>query len=159
MRLILAKSLLPRGVVVDGPRRARLVIAVEPIEHLEVGRDRLKFARVDRLGGEGLRALEPDELKQRMIRGVIDRSSPHGVADDFSHPPLAYALFARDLRSGPAQAQPGKDALPPHGLGVRVEPRPRRFWNRLSIHVGIPFSPFCGAGFENPQHSMRLFSR
>jgi len=78
----LGEEPLPRGVVVDLPRRARRVIAVEPLENLEVGRDRLKVARVDRLGGEGLRALEPDELKQRMIRGVIDRLPPHGVADD-----------------------------------------------------------------------------
>ena len=51
--------------------------------------DRLKVARVDRPGREGLRALEPDELKQRMIRRVIDRLPLEGVADDLSHPPLA----------------------------------------------------------------------
>src|SRR5271167_918211 len=75
----LGEEPLPRGAVVDMLRLARLLIAVEPIENLEVGRDRLKVAGVDRLGGEGLRALEPEELKQGMIRGRIDRLPLQGV--------------------------------------------------------------------------------
>jgi len=78
----LCEQSFPRGVVVHGFRRSGLMVAIESLEHLQVRPDRAEVARVDRLGGEGLRALEPDELKQRMIRGVIDRLPPHGVADD-----------------------------------------------------------------------------
>ena len=42
------------------------------VENLEVGRDGFEIAALDRLAGDGQRALEPEELKKRVIRQVVD---------------------------------------------------------------------------------------
>src|SRR5579863_6049360 len=61
----LGEQFFPRGGVVASLRRARPAVAVEAVENLEVGRNRLEVAAGDRLGGERLRALKADELKNR----------------------------------------------------------------------------------------------
>ena len=56
------------------------------VEDLEEGRNRLEVAGFDRLGRERLRALEPEELKQRVIRQVVELVALEGVGDDLSDP-------------------------------------------------------------------------
>src|SRR5271166_5854742 len=84
----LCEQSFPRGVVVHGFRRSGLMVAIESLKHLQVRPDRAEVARVDRLCGEGVRALEPHELKQRMIRRVVDTLPPQRVADDLVDAPL-----------------------------------------------------------------------
>jgi hypothetical protein len=137
----LGEKSFPRGRVVDLFPRRGLAVAIEAVENLEVGRDRLEVAGGDCLGGERLRALEPEELKQRMVRQVVDLLALERVGDDLSHPLLAYPLFAGDVRGRRAEPQPGKDALAPQRLRIGVEPGPRRLGSRILIHVRFSFPP------------------
>ena len=78
-----------RGVVDRFPLSG-LTIAVDSLKHVEQRPDRSEVARVDRLGGEGLRAFEPNELKQRMIRRVVELLPPRGVSHDLADAPFAH---------------------------------------------------------------------
>ena len=116
-----------------------------------------------------MRALEPDELKQRMIRRAVDPLPPQRVADDLVDAPLAHAFFARDLPIGPAEAQPREDALRAGRASVSAsifaisvtlstairgflpklctariqENGTENFYFLLKSRVRLPFSPVC----------------
>ena len=83
------QSFSGRGVV-DGFPRSGLTIADDAVEHLEKSPDRSEVAGGHRLGGEGVRAFEAHELKQRMIGRVVELLAPQDVGDDLANPPLAH---------------------------------------------------------------------
>ena len=141
----LGEQFLPRGVVVPLFPDARLSIEVEMVENLEVGRDGLKVAGRDRLAGDGERALEPEDLKQRVIRQVVDLLPLERVGDDFSDPLLAHPFLARYLGNRRSDLHPGKDALAPERLGVGVELGPRRLRGWVHCHVRLSFPPLPAA--------------
>jgi hypothetical protein len=68
-----------RGVV-DGFSCFGLAIAVDSIGDLEQWVDRSEVAGVDRLGGEGVPAFEPDELEQGISVGSSSFSRPRASA-------------------------------------------------------------------------------
>jgi hypothetical protein len=138
MRFIFREQPFPRGVVICVFFRSRLVTVERP-ENVEVRSDRPEVARGDHLGRDGVRALEPDELKERMVGRQVAPLPIQGVADDLSDALFAHALLARDLPLGFAQAQAGEDAFSPQGFGVGVELRPRRPGNSFRIHAAFLF--------------------
>jgi hypothetical protein len=148
------QSFAGRGVV-DGFPRSGLPIAVDAVEHLEKSPDRLEVAGGHRLGGEGVRAFEAHELKQRMIGRVVELLAPQDVGDDLANPPLAHAFLERDALITLAEAQPGEDALPALGLGIGIEPGPRRFAGRFDhIHVRFSFPSYAALVSKNSSLAM-----
>ena len=118
------------------------------VENLEEGRDRFEVAGLDRLTGDGQRALEPEDLKQRVIRQVVDLLPLERVGDDFSDPLLAQPFLARDLGNRRSDLHPGKDALAPERLGVGVELWPRRLRAWVLSCPLVLSAATCGAEIE-----------
>ena len=107
----------------------------------------LRSPRLDRLAGDGQRALEPEDLKQRVIRQVVDLLPLERVGDDFSDPLLAHPFLARYLGNRCSDLHPGKDALAPERLGVGVELGPRRLGGSAPCPLFLSAAA-CGAEIE-----------
>jgi hypothetical protein len=79
----LPEQLLPRAVVVVCVFFRARVVAVEPLENVEIRPDRPEVARGDRLGRDRVRALESDELKERVVGRQVGPLLIQGVLTIF----------------------------------------------------------------------------
>ncbi|MBV8793322.1 MAG: hypothetical protein JO136_00150 [Hyphomicrobiales bacterium] len=102
--------------------RHRLLVLVEPINHLDERADSVEFAARDRLVRDAQGRHQAFELQMRVVLAAVDDPFAENFLNDLADPLGADPLLAGDLVIGPAFAQPSEDALPALGFGHNVEP-------------------------------------
>ena len=102
----------------DGGR----LVAVQPIQRLEVRSDRRNVAGGDGLGPELHGGSEAIQLQLGMIGVAVDRTLLQLLGHDLADARAAQAFLSRDFVIGEALAQPVEDPSPPEDHAVNAQP-------------------------------------
>ena len=97
-------------------RHHRLLMLVEPIDHLDERGDGLELSAPDRLADEAQGRHQAFALQMRVVGAAVDHAFAKHFRDDLANALRADALVSGDLIIGPAFAQPVENPLSPGGL-------------------------------------------
>jgi len=103
-------------------RHDRLLVLVEPVDHLDERSDGLELPAPDRLSDDAQGGHQAFELQMRVVDAAVVDPLAENFRHDLANPLGADPLLAGDLVIGLAFAQAREDALPALGLGRDVDP-------------------------------------
>src|ERR1700722_17580836 len=135
----LVHELLAGLVVIDLVGAGDRLVAIEPVERLEIRRDRGKVAGGDPLCRKLNRWSEAVQLQLRMLGPAIDPALPQLLRNDLPDAGRTHALFGRGLVIGEALAQLGEHAPSPEHHAMRAHPSAPH-GRRVFSH---PISPYA----------------
>jgi hypothetical protein len=87
-------------------RHDRLLVLVEPIDHLDERADRLELATPDRLADKTQGGHQAFELQMRVVGAAVDDPLAEDFRDDLANPLSADPLVGGDLVIRPAFSEP-----------------------------------------------------
>ena len=151
----LVEQLLARFVVIGLVGAGDRLVAIEPVEHLEVGRDGRHVARGDRFGRELHHRREAVQLQLRVVGAAVDRPFLQNLGHDLANARAGHALLARDLIVAQALAQARENSPPPQNHALRAHPPPRSR-RRLLNHACL-FAPPAGVPVVEWRQNSRYF--
>jgi hypothetical protein len=151
----LLEQLLARLVVIGLVGAGDGLVAVEPVEHLEIRGDGRHVARGDRLGRELHHRREAVQLQLGVRGAAVDRPFLQHVGDDLADAFAAHALFGRDFLVAQALAQAGEDPPPPQHRPMRAQP-PAPGGRHLLNHACLFAPPVSAVVVESSQNSADL---
>ncbi len=137
----LLEQLPARVVIVDLVDLGGLLVAVEPVEHLEERGDRPDVAALDRIGRDLHRRPKAGKLQLGVVAVLVGEALRERLAHDLADALGREPLLLGDLIIGRALAQAGEDARPSLHARKRGERPPFRAGMSFVVHVCLAFRP------------------